>query len=148
MRNRGALALIELALMLLVFALAAVFCLRAFVWADTASKEMEARDAALIRVQNAAEVLKSRGGDMAHAQTAGAELLGGQVEQGLWYILYDENWNPVEDWNDASYCLNVQGIPSGVEGLRKAAVWVDTCGNGAVTLCTIPVAWQEVTPDG
>lgn len=148
MRNRGALPLIELALMLLVFALASVFCLRAFVWADAASKEMETRDAALIRVQNAAELLKSGGGDMAHAQTAGAEILGGRVEQGLWYILYDEDWEQVEDWDDASYCLNVQGVPTGVEGLWKATVWVETCGSETATLCSIPVAWQEVGPCG
>lgn len=148
MRDKTPLVLTELALMLLVFALSAALCLRAFAWADTVSGEMTARDAALLRAQNAAEVLKSQRGDMAHAQTAGAEILGGQIEQGLWYILYDQNWEPVDKRTDAAYCLNVQGVASGVEGLRKAQVWVDACEEEQTTLCSLPVAWQEVSSYG
>lgn len=148
MRNKAPLILMEQALMLLVFALAAVFCLRAFVWADTTSKELAARDAALIQAQNAAEVLKSQGGDMEHAQTAGARILGGRMEQGMWYILYDENWEQVDDWDGAAYSLHVQGVSSGVKGLWKARVWVDTCGDERETLCSLPIAWQEVVEHG
>lgn len=144
MKSKAPLALIEQAIMLVVFALAAVLCLQAFVWADSESKEIAARDMALMQAQSAAEVLKSKGGDMAHAQSAAAELLGGRVEQGMWYILYDENWDPVDNWTDAAYSLHAQGVPTDVEGLWKAEVWVDTCRNREVTLCSIPIAWQGV----
>lgn len=149
MKSKAPLSLIEQAIMLVVFAVAAVLCLQAFVWADSASKDMADRDAALIHAQSAAEVLKSCGGDMAHAQAAAAELLGGRVEQGMWYILYDTSWNPVEEWSDAAYSLHVQGVPTGVEGFWKAAVWVDACGEREMTLCSIPIAWQgEVDAHG
>ena len=144
MKSKAPLALIELAVMLVVFALAAVLCMQAFVRADSESKEIAARDQALVQAQTAAEVLKSRGGDMAHAQIAAAELLGGRVEQGMWYILYDENWMVVEDWSDAAYSLHAQGVPTEVTGLWKAEIWVDTCGDGEVILCSLPVAWQGV----
>ena len=142
MKRSASLLLIELTIMLLIFSLAAALCVQAFVWADSASGDMADRDAALMHAQSAAEVLKSRGGDMAHAQTAAAELLGGRVEQGMWYILYDTNWNPVDNWPDAAYSLHAQGIPVDVEGLWKAEVWVDACGEREMTLCSIPVAWQ------
>jgi len=145
MRNKAPLVFIEQAVMLAVFALAAVLCLQAFVWSDETSRELSERDAALLQAQTAAEVLKHCGGDMAHAQTAAAELLGGRVEQGLWYILYNENWTEVSDWPDAAFVLSAQGVPTEVEGLWKAEVWVDTCGDREETLCSLPIAWQGVT---
>ena len=144
MKSKAPLVLIEQAVMLAVFAVAAVLCLQAFVWSAATSKEIAERDTALLYVQSAAETLKACGGDMAHAQVSAAELLGGRVEQGLWYILYDENWNVVSDWPEAAFVLNAQGVPAEVEGLWKAEVWVDTCENGDATLCSIPVAWQGV----
>lgn len=144
MKNKAPLTLIEQAIMLVVFGLAAVLCLQAFVWADSASKDIAARDMALIQAQSAAEVLKSCGGDMAHAQSAAADILGGRVEQGLWYILFDENWDVAADWPDAAFVLRARDVPTEVEGLRKAEVRVDTCGDREETLCALPVAWQGV----
>ena len=144
MKNKAPLTLIEQAIMLLVFALAAVLCLQAFVWANDASKAIADRDMALIQAQSAAEVLKSCGGDMAHAQISAVDLLGGRVEQGLWYILYDKNWDVVDDWQTASFVLNAQGVPTETAGLWKAQVWVDTCGDREETLCSFPIAWQGV----
>ena len=144
MKSKAPLTLIEQAIMLLVFALAAVLCLRAFVWADGASKEIADENQALLAAQNAAEVLKSCGGDMAYAQTAAAEVLGGTVEQGLWYIFYDKNWNVAADWSDAAFVLNAQGVPTEAENLWKAQIRVDTCGDRETTLCTLSVAWQGV----
>lgn len=144
MKSKAPLVFIEQAVMLAVFALAAVLCLQAFVWSEETSKEIADRDAALLHAQSAAEVLKHCGGDMAHAQSAAAELLGGKVEQGLWYIFYDENWDTVSDWTEASFVLSAQGMPTEAEGLWKAEVWVDTCGDREETLCSIPIAWQGV----
>lgn len=144
MKSKAPLTLIEQAIMLVVFGLAAVLCLQAFVWSDAQSEDIAARDRALMQAQSAAEVLKSCGGDMAHAQFAAADLLGGKVEQGLWYILYDENWDVVSDWADAAFVLSAQGVPTEVEGLWRAEVWVDTCGNRVETLCSLLIAWQGV----
>lgn len=143
-RSKAPLALMEQAVMLAVFALAAVLCLQAFVWANDTSRYISDADQALLQAQNAAEVLKNQGGDMAHALPAAAEMLGGRVEQGLWYILYDEDWQAVPDWEDAAFVLNVQGVPSGVEGLWHAEVWVSAYGGQEEALCSLPVAWQEV----
>ena len=77
MRSKAPLVLMEQAVMVLVFALAAALCLRAFVWSDQLSRQNEARDRALLEVQNAAEALKHTGGDMAHAQEEAARRLGG-----------------------------------------------------------------------
>ena len=144
-RSKAPLTLMEQAVMLTVFALAAVLCLRAFVWANQTSRDLTDADMALLQAQNAAEVLKSQGGDMARAQSAAAELLGGSVEQGLWVILYDENWQPVPDRADAAFVLTAQGVPAGVEGLWRAEVCMSACDGQEQTLCTIPVAWQEVS---
>ena len=46
MRSKAPLVLMEQAVMVLVFALAAALCLRAFVWSDQLSRQNEARDRA------------------------------------------------------------------------------------------------------
>jgi len=148
MRSKSPLALMEQVVMVLVFALAAALCLRVFAFADQISARNAAVDAAVTACQTAAETLKICGGDMAHAQTGAAEMLGGRVEQGLWYILYDEDWEQVEDWPDAAYVLSAQGVPAQVDGLYRADVWVDSCGETQETLFSIPVAWQEVKGNG
>lgn len=61
MGSKTPLFLLELAVLVLVFALAAVICLQAFVAADRESAENALRDRALIALQNAAESVKSRG---------------------------------------------------------------------------------------
>ena len=61
MRNRAFLPLMEQAIMILVFALAAALCLRTFVWADGYSARQQARDQAVTVAQNAAETLQAKG---------------------------------------------------------------------------------------
>ena len=82
MRSRAPLALMEQILMLLVFAMAAVICLRAFVWSDSSSRYSAARDEALTVAQSAAEILKSNRGDL-HGV---AQTLGGTVQEDTWVI--------------------------------------------------------------
>ena len=48
MRSKAPLAMMEQMVMVLVFALAAALCLQAFVKSDRMSKEMEARDRAVV----------------------------------------------------------------------------------------------------
>lgn len=136
MKNKGALVLIEQAIMLLVFALAAVLCLRAFVWADTASKDIAARDQALIQAQNAAEMLKSCAGDF----DAAVVQMGGIRDGETWVVLYDENWNVTDDMH--TYTLRAVSGRSGPEYLGRAEVSVY---RGDSELTALEVCWQEVT---
>ena len=151
-RSRAPLALMELTVMLLVFALAAALCLQAFVASSRQAARSQARDNALRLAQTAAETLKAVGGTEAEAEAAAAERLGGQMEQGVWYILYDKDWNQVEQ--DGVYRLEVMpGLLGGVESTEYLAqVRLQVLEEGAdedEALCTMTVAWQkEVDGDG
>ncbi len=151
-RSRAPLALMELTVMLLVFALAAALCLQAFVASSRQAARSQARDNALRLAQTAAETLKAVGGTEAEAEAAAAERLGGQMEQGVWYILYDKDWNQVEQ--DGVYRLEVMpGLLGGVESTEYLAqVCLRVLVEGAdedEALCTMTVAWQkEVDGDG
>lgn len=148
MRSKAPLALIEQVIMILVFALAAVLCLRAFVWSDAQSALQADRDRAVVVAQRAAENLKAAGGDMAHAQAEAARRMGGVVEQGVWYVLYDQNWTAVGGYHEAAYAVYAQGVPIEVNGLWKAEVWVASCDGDGAPLFSLDVAWQEVNLDG
>lgn len=64
MKNKAPLALMEILIMILVFAVASAVCLTSFVWADKESKTMELQNDAVLLVQNTAEALKFRKGDV------------------------------------------------------------------------------------
>ena len=87
MKSRAPLALMEQTVMVLVFALAAALCLRAFVLADGISRQVEATDHAVLWAESAADTLKARKGDLAQA----AAELGGKLDGQRWTILLDEN---------------------------------------------------------
>lgn len=147
MRSKAPLALMEQAVMVLVFALAAALCLRVFVWSDQASRDNEARDRALVLAQSAAEIMKQAGDDMARAQDAAVERLGGQLSQGLYFSFYDGDWQLVEQ-GAAVYRLETQGEPTDVPGLWRAEVRVCRESDGLL-LVHLPVAWQgEVDEHG
>jgi len=139
MRSKAPLALIEQAVMLTVFALACVLCLRAFVWADLRSEESAARDEGLLVVQNAAELLKSCRGDFA----AAAEQYGGRWDGEVWTVGYDERWDLTE--NNAKFVLKAWPGEGEVPYLGRgtAALYRD-----AVCLARLEVCWQEVSGDG
>ena len=63
MRSKAPLVLIEQMVMLLVFALASALCLQAFVKSDAISVRSEEKGRAAIAAQNAAEVIRHKGGD-------------------------------------------------------------------------------------
>jgi len=125
MRSKAPLALIEQAIMLLVFALAAALCLKAFVWADRQSEAAGARDKALLQAQNAAETLKACHGDFEKA----ASVYGGTWDGTVWMI--SQNGSEIQ----------VSPRESGQKYLGAAVVEVT---NGGETLAQLPVNWQEV----
>ena len=126
MRNKAPLALLEQILMLLIFALAAVICLRVFLWSDDTSRHSARRDDALIHAQTMAETLKAHGGDFAAATAA----LHGTVEDGA--LVIDEE----------TYTLRAEK-EAPAPYLGRAEIAVEAAGE---VLFTLPVAWQEVGP--
>ena len=147
MRSKAPLVLIEQMVMLLVFALASALCLQAFVKSDAISVRGEEKGRAAIAAQNAAEVIRHKGGDIENAFTQTGRMLGGTYEQGELRIDYDENWNVTD--KDGVYCLIAQEVPAQVSGLRKASVQVATDAQKADPgiLFELEVAWQEVDAD-
>ena len=126
MRNKAPLALLEQILMLLIFALAAVICLRDFLWSDDTSRQSAARDKALIHAQSMAETVKAHHGDL----IAAASLLGGTVEEDALVVSYEnytlraEKESPSPYWGQAQIVAECDGD----------------------ILFALPIAWQEVNP--
>lgn len=67
MKSRATLSMMELLLMICVFAVAAAVCMRIFAYADSLSREKKTRDFAVTQVENAAQAVKHSGGDFARA---------------------------------------------------------------------------------
>jgi len=137
MKSKAPLALVEQMIMVLVFALAAALCLRAFALSDRISKEGEAQDGAVLLAQNAAEVCKAGGGDWAYMEF----VLGGEALEYSWTALFDEELTAVTAEESAAYRVMAVGEATLVPGLGQASVSVyDTEGE---LLIRIPAAWQE-----
>ena len=142
MRSKTPLALMEQAVMVLVFALAAALCLQVFVFSDRASRQNEALDSAVVLAQNTAETLKACGG----VEGASAAL-GGETAQTLWSTHYYEDLTPAPDRDSAFYHVDVLPLPGGVEGLGKASIDVFQY-DGNSPLFSLTTAWQEVDGNG
>lgn len=137
MRKKAPLALMELMVMILVFALAAALCLQAFVKSDRLSRNGEARDRAAVACQSVAEVLRHTGGDFQEA----ARLLEAQTyEENSLMLDYDKNWNPAED--TMRYTVGAGLVDSGFPGLGKAAVWCRD-EESDTELFRLEITWQK-----
>lgn len=142
MRSKAPLALMEQLVMVLVFALAAALCVQAFAVSNRISETAAARDRAVQLAQSAAEIMKSRGGDMTQAQCAAMERLGGRLSQGVWYVLFDRDWNAVSDDGAKDAVYRLEALPDADAGQPKAEIRVSV--EDGETLIVLPVAWQEV----
>lgn len=120
MRNRGSLMLMEMLLMLLVFAMAAALCLQVFVKADDISRRVNERDRGVFLAQSAAEILKDNVGDLNMAKT----LISCLEEDG--------------------YLLEICKQPVAVSGLGEAKIIVRHEGDPNRIVYELEVAWQEV----
>ena len=151
MKRKAPLSMMELMVMIAVFALAAALCLQAFVKSDQLSRRVEARDRAAVLCQSVAEALRHFGaeGDMGYALGKTAEEFGYWYRQGMMWHDLDENWNPVEN---GVYRVESQGMPTDLPGLAKAFVRVVTGGDAGEELeilFELEISWQkEVTPRG
>lgn len=143
-RSKAPLPLMELMVMILVFALATVLCLQAFLKSDRLSRKGENRDRAVALCQSAAEAVRASGGDMALTSS----LLDAAYPYG-WNqmpleIGYDESWEKAEQ-GEAVYRLLVMPVDSGVSGLGKAHISVTEDSSDEI-LFELDAAWQmEVT---
>ena len=125
MKSKSPLVMLEQLIMLLVFALAAAMCLQAFALADSQSKTTIARDAAIIEVQQAAEVIKYCGGDMERA----AAILGAEgSDSGLSLV-------------SESYVVRAEKLSSGLELMGQARVFAETADGQC--LFEVSLGWQE-----
>ncbi len=143
MRSKTPLALMEQAIMVLVFALAAALCLRVFVWSNETSKSVEARDCAAVEVQSAAEVIKNEGRSglpTAQVLAAAAGKLGAVNGASGFELPFDSDWEPLSG-GDAAYILTASAADSAVPGLGKALVSAIDTKTGD-TIFELTVAWQ------
>ena len=137
MKSKAPLALMEQILMVLVFALAAALCLQIFVFGSQVSRRSEARDSAMLVVQNAAEVLKVNRGNMQLC----ARLLGGENNADVWQIGYDADWQETNS-DAAEYLVRAVPVATNDPLLGCADVFAQTVDGDS--LFQVRVAWQEV----
>lgn len=125
MRSRAPLMLMELTLMLLVLALVAGLCLQAFLWADRSAGEMVSKDAAMVHLQNVAQVLRHCGGDYA----AAARVLDGSWDGHTWHV----------DYGNIRVLVRPEEMDTAFLG---GAVLEALCGEAVIA--DLHISWQEV----
>ncbi len=143
MRSKAPLVLMEQTVMVLVFALAAAVCVRAFVLSDSLSKANAARDAAVLRAESAAEIYKNCRG----SGSAAAARYGGSVKDGVWTVYWDDAWKRVKTADDAAYRLRIRPRTSEYSRMRGAEVKLVSLGKSGEQLISFPLAWQEADGD-
>ena len=139
MKSKAPLTLMELMIMVLVFALSAALCLQVFITADRLSRESSARDQAVLTAENAAETVKHYAGDLENA----AKSLGGDVSGDCLKVYYDAQWNQVAEDGNVAYDVTVELEVPRQKMLGMANVVVKT--TDGTELFRIPVAWHEVS---
>lgn len=125
MNRRRTLTLIEIAVMLLIFALAAALCMDCFAGTERKARESICRDRAIMEVQNAAEVLRHCGGNF----EAAADRHGGTWDGKRWTLDFGEYQILVQPENTQIPYLG---------GARLEAVY------GKQVLFAMDLRWQEV----
>lgn len=96
MKSKAPLVMMEQMVMILVFALAAALCMRAFVLSSSLSEEAERRDIAVLLCENAAESCK------------GMQKLGGGAETEPYTVYYDAGGFRTE--TDPAYRVQVEPL--------------------------------------
>lgn len=132
MKNRTTLFLMELLVMVLVFALAGAACVRGFVRADAISRETALRDQAAVFCRTGAETLKACRGI-----SAGAEELGA-VRRG-------DRWILIRETEEGSLHMEITARQTPAAGMGQADVAV-YAGDGEEALFCLTVGWQEDLP--
>ena len=135
MKNRAFLSILEQLCMILIFAVAAAICLRAFSLANSISRDREVLDQAVIAAQNTAEVLKSNKGDF----VASAAKLSGSNENASLVIRYGEDGLPTSDEANVHFKL-IADMHTSPHPLTECAR-IQVIQNDSV-IYELTVAWQ------
>lgn len=123
MKSKAPLALMEQLVMILVFALAAALCLRAFAYSYNISSQDRIRDAAMLQVQNIAEEVKACGG----------------LEE---WIGKNPEYEIEKEIRETDYYIKIKEIVNRNELLGTAEI--TAFANDGAELFGITAAWQEV----
>lgn len=91
--SKTPLFLLELVIMLLIFSVSAVICLKVFVSARNISRDSRQMDAAMAKAQQAAEFWKGSRGDLEKT----ADQMDGKQQEDGFCVWYDESWEPAQD---------------------------------------------------
>lgn len=126
--RRASLFLIEQLLALVFFALAAAVCMQLFVSARQLSDADLARDQALAPAQDAAEVYKACGGDLA---AAAAALAQAEADANGLTQYFDAAWRPCAA-DLAAYELRIEAAHADSPGLAQAWLSVAACGGSVL----------------
>ena len=136
MKSKTPLALIEMSVMVLIFALAAAVCVRTFVRADGISNHCADRDRAVAAVENAAETVKYYRGDLEQA----ALILEGSADGKELSVEYGPDWTVIP--GNGQFRLIVTEAEDSGELLGTAGVRVVRTEDGA-ELFAVTTAWQK-----
>jgi len=136
MKSKASLVLIELAVMLLVFALAGAWCMKAFAWAESASFSESETDQAYAQLQTAAETLKACGGDHRKAMERLTEIWSAEAVyvNGIWKLT-----DPA-----GVYTLQMQEEACELFLLCRSKLTVFR--SDGTEVASVYVHWQEVSP--
>jgi len=136
MKNKASLALIELVIMLLIFAMAAALCLQAFLWSGQQSEAIVQKDRAVLEVQNVAELLKESRGDVAVLAASGLGFTEiSLIDDGCCTITFD-----------GEMAVMVTPADTGINGLGGAGIRASD-GDGR-EIFSLEVRWQEPLEGG
>ena len=144
MKNKALLPLMEQLIMILVFALAAALCLRGFTLASRFSHRQENQNQAVLKVQNAAELLKASSGDF----SATALQLQGTLSDTSIVVFYDSEWQTISSSEDKhDFLMQITPTETGSRLLGAARLALYETSNpeipsGAQSLFEITTAWQ------
>lgn len=131
--RRSSLVLMEQVLMLLVFSVAAAFCVQSFALSRDMSRQAAVLDQALTQAQNAAELLKSSGGTAGEGLELLCAALGGNRQGDSW------QWEQaLTEEGTGTYTLEASAAPE--DGPSQVTIrCLDEAGE---VLFSLPVAWQ------
>lgn len=91
--SKSGLFLMELILVILLFAISAAICLQMFTYASLTAQNAENLSYATLAARSAAECVQATGGDLDQV----AEYLSGTANGSGLQVGYDDQWQPVDD---------------------------------------------------
>ena len=135
MRSKTPLALMEQVIMVLVFALAAALCLRAFVLSDSTSRACEEQDRAVMAAQTVAEAVKLTRGDYAEAE----RMAEAALENVDVVYFHSDHAEPVPG------AMQIIITPADSDTALLGLAEISARNESGDEILSLTVAWQEVS---